>query len=50
LLHYLYPNFDRQLRNYPNIEDFLNLIEMAKLFNSEEYIASQLWSVGRLDE
>jgi hypothetical protein len=50
VLHYLYPNFDRQLRNYPNIEDFLNLIEMAKLFNSEEYIASRLWSVHRLDD
>ena len=50
LLRYLYPNFDRQLRNYPNIEDFLNLLEMAKRFNSEEFIASTLWSKRRLDE
>ena len=50
LLRYLYPNFDERLRNYPNIEDFLNLLEMAKRFNSEEFIASSLWSVPRLDE
>jgi hypothetical protein len=36
LLRYLYPGFDERLRNYPNIEDFLNLLEMAKRFNSEE--------------
>ena len=50
LLRYLYPNFVEHLRNYPNIEDFLNLLEMAKRFNSEEFIASTLWSVPRLDE
>jgi hypothetical protein len=50
LLRYLYPNFDERLRNYPNIEDFLNLLEMAKRFNSEEFIASSLWSVTRLNE
>ncbi len=50
LLRYLYPSFDERLRNYPNIEDFLNLLEMAKRFNSEEFITSSLWSVGRLEE
>jgi hypothetical protein len=50
LLRYLYPNFEERLRNYPNIEDFLNLLEMAKRFNSEEFITSSLWSVPRLDE
>ncbi len=50
LLRYLYPNFDKHLRNYPNIEDFLNLLEMAKRFNSEEFIASELWSVRKLNE
>jgi len=42
LLKYLYPGFDERLRNYPNIEDFLNLVEMAKRFNTEEYIARSL--------
>lgn len=50
LLRYLYPNFDAELRNYPNIEDFLNLLEMAKKFNSEEFIESSQWSVLRLNE
>lgn len=50
LLGYLYPNFDRHLRNYPNIEDFLNLLEMAKKFNSEEFITSDRWSETKLDE
>jgi|SRR5208282_1136787 len=44
LLHYLYPNFDESIGNYPNIEDFLNLIEMAETFNSEEFIRSSRWS------
>ena len=34
LLRYLYPNFDQQLLNYPNIEDFLNRLEMAKRFKN----------------
>jgi hypothetical protein len=50
LLRYLYPNFDNSLRNYPNIEDFLNLLEMAKKFNSEEFIASDLWAEPKLDD
>jgi hypothetical protein len=50
LLRYLYPGFVQNLRNYPNIEDFLNLLEMAKLFNSEEFIGSKLWSNQRLEE
>src|SRR5215472_2392956 len=50
LLQYLYPNFDIRLRNYPNIEDFLNLLEMAKKFNSEEFITSNVWSKPKLEE
>ena len=50
LLQYLYPNFDKGIRNYPNIEDFLNLLEMAKKFNSEEFIASNMWSKPKLEE
>lgn len=48
LLEYLYPNFNVAQRNYPNIEDFMNLIEMAMEFNSEAYIRSSLWPTGRL--
>jgi hypothetical protein len=48
LLDYLYPSFRVALRNYPNIEDFMNLIEMAQQFNSEEYIQSSLWPAGEL--
>lgn len=50
LLLYLYPDFDAQMRNYPNIEDFLNLLEMAKRFNTEEFIKSNLWSEEDLEE
>jgi hypothetical protein len=50
LLQYLYPNFDKRIRNYPNIEDFLNLLEMARKFNSEEFIASSAWSRPKLEE
>jgi len=50
LLAYLYPGFDEELRNYPNIEDFLNLLEMAQKFNTEEFIASKAWSEERLEE
>ena len=50
LLTYLYPGFEEELRNYPNIEDFLNLLEMAQKFNTEEFIASKAWSEGRLEE
>jgi len=49
LLSYLYPSFNEELRNYPNIEDFLNLLEMAKSFNSEEFIESSLWPRAKLD-
>ena len=49
LLSYLYPAFNEELRNYPNIEDFLNLLEMAKSFNSEEFIESSLWPKTKLD-
>lgn len=48
LLAYLYPGFDRHLRTYPNIEDFLNLLEMAKQFNTEDFIKSSVWPKARL--
>lgn len=50
LLKYLYPGFQRPALNYPNVEDFLNLLEMAKVFNSEEFIKSGLWPRSRLEE
>ena len=50
LLKYLYPGFQRPALNYPNIEDFLNLVEMAKLFNSEDFIESNLWPKEKLEE
>jgi len=50
VLKYLYPGFQRPALNYPNIEDFLNLLEMAKLFNSEEFIKSDLWPKQKLEE
>lgn len=50
LISYLYPGFDPDLKNYPNIEDFLNLAEMAKTFNSEEFIKSSLWPDSRIRE
>lgn len=48
LLEYLYPSFNQELRNYPNIEDFLNQIEMARNFNDEKFLASNRWSPTRL--
>ena len=50
LLRYLYPGFSEDLSNYPNVEDFLNLVEMAKQFHGEAYIASKRWSQTRLQE
>lgn len=49
LLEYLYPSFTEHLQNYPNIGDFLNLLEMARVFNREEFIQSQLWPPEELD-
>jgi SIR2-like domain len=49
LLKYLYPSFQQKLLNYPNIEDFLNLTEMARRFNSEEFIKSNLWSEPKIE-
>lgn len=48
LLEYLYPAFKPTLKNYPNIEDFFNLIEMAKTFNSEDFFKSDQWPRARL--
>jgi hypothetical protein len=50
LLTYLYPSFRPEMLNYPNIEDFLNLLEMAKTFNSADFIQSSLWPTSRLDD
>lgn len=49
LLSYLYPDFEKGYRNYPNIEDFLNLMEMARAFNSEEFIESNLWPSAKIE-
>jgi hypothetical protein len=38
------------LKNYPNIEDFLNLLEMAKQFNTEEFVRSEPFSETRIEE
>jgi hypothetical protein len=43
LLDYLYPSFSIALRNYPNIEDFMNLVEMAQQVNSKDFIESSMW-------
>ena len=50
LLSYLYPSYKEKYRNYPNIEDFLGLVEMAQRFNTEDYINSRYWSVSRLEK
>lgn len=50
LLQHLYPAFREDLSNYPNVEDFLNMIEMAKEFHTEAYIESKRWSVEALQE
>jgi len=47
LLRFLYPAFDEDLGNYPNVEDFLNFIEVAKDFN-EEFVQSTMWSAPKL--
>jgi hypothetical protein len=48
ILRYLYPGFDVKLKNYPNIEDFLNFLEMAKTFNTEEFVRSEPYSEKRI--
>jgi hypothetical protein len=50
LLDYLYPNFNSALRNYPNIEDFMNLLQMAQQVNSEDFIESSIWPAVDLRE
>ena len=50
LLRYFYKSFDPKLRNYPNIEDFLNLLEVAKIFNEDAFQQSDYWSPRKLDE
>jgi hypothetical protein len=50
LLGYLYPAFNEDQANYPNVEDFLNLVEVAKVFHSRAFIARKKWSYKYLDE
>lgn len=50
VLRYLYPGFDESLKNYPNIEDFFNLLEMAKQFNTEEFVESERFSEQRIEK
>jgi hypothetical protein len=49
LLKYFYPYFSTSDRNYPNIEDFLNLLEMARLFNNSKFVGSSKWKESRLN-
>jgi hypothetical protein len=44
LLEYLYQDFRESYRNYPNIEDFLNILETARSFNSRDFIESKYWT------
>jgi hypothetical protein len=48
VLRYLYPGFEAKFSNYPNIEDFLNLLEMGKTFNTEEFVTSEPYSKKRI--
>jgi hypothetical protein len=48
VLRYLYPSFEAKFHNYPNIEDFLNLLEMGKTFNTKEFVTSELYSEERI--
>jgi hypothetical protein len=50
LLKYLYGDFRVEYRNYPNIEDFLNILETASLFNSQEFIESTLFPKEKISE
>ena len=50
VLRYLYPSFHESLKNYPNIEDFLNFLEMAKQFNTEEFVTSERFSERRIEK
>jgi hypothetical protein len=50
LLEYLYQDFNPVYRNYPNIEDFLNILETASIFNSQEFIESTLWPETKTNE
>jgi hypothetical protein len=49
-MNYLYPGFDEALSNYPNVEDFLNMLEMTKTFHAGAFIESKRWSADRLQE
>jgi hypothetical protein len=44
LLAYLYQDFRDSYKNYPNIEDFLNILETARSFNSRDFIESKYWT------
>jgi hypothetical protein len=47
VLRYLYPGFDEDLGNYPNVEDFLHFIEVAINFN-RDFLESTVLSVEKL--
>lgn len=49
LLTFLYPSFDPRLQNYPNVEDFLNQLDMGLLFN-KEFIDSSKWKPHTLEK
>src|SRR5262249_20276527 len=48
VLRYLYPGFEAKFNSYPNIEDFLNFLEMGKTFNTEEFVRSEPYSEERI--
>lgn len=48
LIKYLDPTFEPANENYPNFEDFFAQIEMARRFNSKNFITSTLWPQRRL--
>ena len=37
-------------QNYPNLEDFLAQVEMARRFNSRKFVPSTLWPNVRLEQ
>jgi hypothetical protein len=50
LLRYLHPTFRTVDENYPNLEDSLAQVEMARRFNSREFVTSTLWPSARLQQ
>lgn len=48
LLDYLYPSFQTSGKFYPNVEEFLNQVEMGQRFNSENFFRSTYWPPQKL--